>query len=134
MDDLSRTGSFELGGEPLANMRDDFAAGRADEAETAETIRDTYARTGFLPDPHTAVGLFVAAKNRKAGVPMVALATAHPAKFPDAVKAAAGIEPALPAGFDGLLGAREEFTKVANDAKAIEAFIADHVRRVSEKV
>jgi threonine synthase len=65
---------------------------------------------------------------------MIALATAHPAKFPDAVRAASGIEPVLPPGFDSVLEAREQFTTIANDAKAVEALIADHVRRVPEKV
>jgi threonine synthase len=134
MDDLGRQGAFRIDPGPLAAIRADFAAGSADEAETAATIAETWKRTGFLPDPHTAVGLAVAARHRKPGVPMVALATAHPAKFADAVKAATGIEPDLPAGFADIMRREEKFTTIANDAKAVAAFIADHVRRVPEKV
>jgi threonine synthase len=127
-------GAFTIDQGPLEAIRADFAAGSADEAETAATIQQTYAATGFLPDPHTAVGLAVAARHRKAGVPMVALSTAHPAKFPDAVRAAVGAEPPLPDGLARLISREERLTTIANDPKAVEAFIADHVRRVAEKV
>ncbi len=65
MDDLAEVGRASRSTpRPLAAIRADFAAGRADEAETAATIRDTYRATGFLADPHTAVGLAVAARHR----------------------------------------------------------------------
>jgi threonine synthase len=134
MDALSRSGSFAIESGPLAAIRADFAAGRADEAETAATIRETYRATGFLADPHTAVGLAVARKNLAPGIPMVALATAHPAKFPAAVRAAAGIDPVLPEGFAGILDRPEKFAVIANDPRQVETFIADHVRRVAERV
>ncbi|MEO8669511.1 MAG: threonine synthase [Bauldia sp.] len=134
MDALAKSGGFAIDAGPLAAIRADFAAGRADEAETAATIRDTYKATGFLADPHTAVALSVAAKHMEPGVPMVALATAHPAKFPDAVRAASGVEPVLPESLAGILDRQERFTAVANDPKVVEAFIADYVRHVPEKV
>jgi threonine synthase len=134
MDELAKTGAFGLDANPLAAIRADFAAGRADEAETAATIRETYRATNFLADPHSAVGIAVARKNQKPGVPMISLATAHPAKFPDAVRAAARVEPALPAGIGDLLAREERFTVIANDAKRVETFIADHARKVPEKV
>ena len=62
------------------------------------------------------------------------VATAHPAKFPDAVRAAAGVEPPLPEGLARLVGRDERLTPIPNDPKAVEAFIAEHVRRVPEKV
>ena len=87
-----------------------FTADRADEEETAATIRTVLRETGYCIDPHTAVGIAVAEKEtRDPSVPMVVLATAHPAKFPDAVEAACGVRPALPdwlADLDAAAGAR----------------------------
>ncbi len=57
----------------------------------AKTIRKTFDETGYLLDPHTAIGVFVASQAREELRPMVTLATAHPAKFPAAVKSASGI-------------------------------------------
>ena len=72
-----------------------FAADRADEEETAATIRTVLRETGHFIDPHTAVGVAVAEKEtRDPAVPMVVLSTAHAAKFPDAVEAACGVRPA----------------------------------------
>jgi threonine synthase len=132
--DLADKGGFTVPPAALATIRADFAAGRADEAQTAATIAAIYKATGFLPDPHTAVGLAVAERSMKPGVPMVALATAHPAKFGAAVKAAAGIDPSLPDGYPDIMGRPERFATLGNDPKAIKAYIADHVRSVPEKV
>ena len=133
MDDLGR-GSFALDKPALDAIRKDFAAGRADEAETAATMRAVHARTGMLVDPHTAVGLSVAERFAKAGVPMITLATAHPAKFPDAVRAATGQEPALPEALSDLMQRREQFTTIGNDRAAVERYIAGHTRALVEKV
>jgi threonine synthase len=134
MDDLAATGAFTIAPGPLAAIREEFSAGRADEAEVAATIRDTYKATGFLPDPHTAVGLAVAARFAEPGVPMVTLATAHPAKFPAAVEAAAGVEPELPPGFAGILNKRERFVTLANDRQAVADHIVRLTRAAREKV
>jgi threonine synthase len=130
---VARSG-FTLAEGPLAEMRAEFAAGRADEAETAATIRDTYAATGFLADPHTAVGLAVARRFAEPEVPMITLATAHPAKFADAVLRAAGQVPALPPGFDDMLAREEAFDVLPNDRAAVEDFILARARAVAEKV
>jgi threonine synthase len=127
MASLAKTGAFFIAPKALAAIRADFAAGRADEAEVARTIAATNAATGFLPDPHTAVGLAVASRFAGPGVAMVTLSTAHPAKFPAAVKAAAGVEPQLPAGFGDVLTRPEKYVTLANSAQAVE----DHIRAVS---
>jgi threonine synthase len=133
MKDL-RAGGFALSVSSLAAIRKDFVAGRADETEVAQTMRETFAATGFLADPHTAVGLAVAKRFLTPGVPMITLATAHPAKFPDAVRAATGEEPALPDSLSDMMARPESFTTIANDAAAVEKFIAGHTRALSEKV
>ena len=134
MDSLATSGEFVIEGAALKAIRADFVAGRADQGEGAETIRETYRRTGFLADPHTAVGLAVADRFRDPAIPMVTLATAHPAKFPEAVEAASGISPSLPAGFADQLGRAEHFKTIANDRAAVEAFITTRTRAVAEKV
>ena len=97
MGSLAQSRRFSLSSAALADIRALFSADRADEEETAATIRTMLRETGHLVDPHTAVGVAVAEKEmRDPAVPMVVLATAHPAKFPDAVEAACGVRPALP--------------------------------------
>jgi threonine synthase len=134
MDELAATGAFTIAPAPLAAIRRNFSAGSADEAEVATTIRDTWKATGFLADPHTAVGLSVVARFMEPGVPMVTLATAHPAKFAAAVQAAAGVEPELPPGFAGILNQRERFVTLANDRQAVADHIVRLTRAAREKV
>ena len=134
MAELASSGAFTIEPEALASIRAEFAAGRADEAETAATIRDTWRATGFLADPHTAVGLAVARRLAGAGGPVVTLATAHPAKFPDAVEGASGKRPELPEGFGDLLRRAEDYAVLPNDRAAVEGFIAERAQRVAEKV
>ena len=109
-------------------IKRDFRAGRATEKQVAQTIRETFAETGYLLDPHTAIGVFVAKKFEKPNSPMVTLATAHPAKFPAAVKSASGIDPALPTWLADLMHREERFDILDPDLKAVEGFIGDHVR------
>ncbi len=96
MQRLAQSRAFDIAAEPLEHIRADFTAGRADEAESAATMREINLTTGALPDPHTAVALAVSRRFVDPAVPMVTLATAHPAKFPEAVAAATGIHAALP--------------------------------------
>ena len=128
MDGLAQSGSFTVPAAALAAIRRDFVAARASEAETADAIRRTLAETGYLLDPHTAVGVHVAAPLIGRDVPVVTLATAHPAKFPAAVKAAAGIEPHLPLWLADLYGRSERFDVLGNDQGAIEAYVTTRTR------
>ena len=133
MNDL-RQGMFALEGEALAAIRKDFGAGRANESEAADAMRETFLACRFLADPHTGVGLSVSQRFAEAGVPMITLATAHPAKFPDAVLAATGQKPVLPDRLTQLLNRPERYTTVANDQTAVERFIAGRTRAFAEKV
>jgi threonine synthase len=134
MERLTQGGAFAIDETPLAAIRAEFSAGRADEAETAAAIRATYAATGFLADPHTAVGLSVSRRFLDPAIPMVTLATAHPAKFPDAVEAATGFQPPLPPALRGMLDRPERFVTLANDRKAVEDHIAARTRGAVERV
>ena len=101
-----------------------FHGFRLDDAGTAAEIRRLGAATGYLVDPHTAIGI-AAARARPCGhgVPMVALATAHPAKFPDAIERAVGLRPPLPPSLADLYDRREQFTVAPNDLAAVEALV-----------
>ncbi|CAN7599819.1 threonine synthase [Rhizobium sp. LjRoot30] len=128
MDSLKQSGSFEIKDEALKAIRREFRAGRASEKQVKDTIRDTLAETGYLLDPHTAIGVHVAKKHEKANSPMVTLATAHPAKFPDAVKSASGIDPKLPAWLADLMDREERFDILEPELKTVESFIDKHAR------
>lgn len=101
-----------------------FDAARIDDTETLAIIRDVHERTGMLLDPHTAVGVGAArATRRDPDVPMVCLATAHPAKFPDAVEQATGIRPPLPERLADLLEREERFDVLPADLAAVQAHV-----------
>jgi threonine synthase len=127
MDDL-RSGAFAIPPAALQALRAGFASGRASEAETAAAIARIHAATGELLCPHSAVGVHVA-ESHLGTVPMITLATAHPAKFPDAVAAAAGLRPALPARMADLLDRPERLTRVPNDLAALQRLIRERTGR-----
>lgn len=105
-------------------LSEHWSAGRVDDDRTRATIAEVHDRTGMLIDPHTAVGLAAALDGRAdASIPMVVLATAHPAKFPDAVEAATGIRPPLPDHLADLFERPERYEVVANDLGAVRALI-----------
>ncbi len=126
MDELKLGGGFHISQGALERLRDDFASGRASEAETSAMIARALPEMGELLCPHSAIGVHVA-QDHLGPTPMVTLATAHPAKFPDAVEAATGIRPALPARMADLFDRPERVTRVDNDLAAIEALITGEV-------
>jgi threonine synthase len=120
---LSQSGAFTIAPKELAAIREEFDSCAVNEADTAKTIAQTLKATGELLDPHSATG-FAAALRAKAGTsPMVTLATAHPAKFPEAVEKASGIRPHLPQRLSHLLNATERFTILPNSATAVRDFV-----------
>ncbi len=129
MDSLKNDGAFTISQGALARLQEEFDSAMATEEETSETIKATYASTGQVVCPHTAVGIKASADQRgDVSVPMITLATAHAAKFPAAVEAACGIHPELPARMADLFDRPERVTRVANDLNAIEAIITKGIR------
>jgi len=124
---LGSEGGFDLGPGEWAFLKEHFISGTASEAETSATIARTLAETGELLCPHSAVGVHVA-QQYLGPVPMVTLATAHPAKFPDAVQAATGIRPPLPPRMADLYDRPERVTRVANDLSALTSLILERRR------
>jgi threonine synthase len=128
MESLKQSGNFKLQAEAIKSIRNEFDSSATSEKATAETIAKVLKETGELLDPHTAVGYAVATQCNTTS-PMVTLATAHPAKFPDAVQAASGVRPNLPKRLSHLLEAKETFTILPNSASDVKAFILSRGRR-----
>ena len=128
MDGLKQSKSFTLENAALAAIRHEFDSGRAGEAEVDAAMKHWLAATGELLDPHSAVGVHVAAHHMGES-PMVILATAHPAKFPDAVEKATGVNPALPEKLKGLLEREESFKVLPNSAEAVKSLILENQKR-----
>jgi len=101
-----------------------------DDAGTLDEIRRLHRQAGYLADPHTAIGIAAArAHMPRHGIPMVAMATAHPAKFPDAMEQATGQRPALPPALADLYDRPERYTRLPADLAAIEAAVRATVLR-----
>ncbi|MGR3362707.1 MAG: threonine synthase [Maritimibacter harenae] len=120
-------GGFTISQGAIDFLRGVFKSGRASEDETMETIKETWEATGEVICPHTAVGVKVA-NEHLSDVPMITLATAHPAKFPDAVKKACGRDAALPPRMSDLFDREERVTRVPNDLTALETLIYNERR------
>jgi len=125
MAEFARDGSFRYDSDDLGAAP--FSSFAASEAATREEIARVYAETGLVIDPHTAVGTAAARALAPAG-PVVALATAHPAKFPDAVERAIGLRPALPPRLADLMEREERCVTLPNDLAAVQAYIRSETR------
>ena len=123
MASLAQSGRFEVGA-AHAGMTADFTAASASEAEVAAAIRSVQSRTGYVMDPHTACSYVALQKTKKsADGPHVILATAHPAKFPDAMASITGNHPALPPRLSKLMTEPERFTVLKNDLAAVQRHV-----------
>jgi len=133
MSSLAQSRRFAVSSHALKAMRARFSAAPADEQESAAEIRAWMREAGYCADPHTAVALAVAEKEtRDPSVPMVVLSTAHPAKFPEAVKAACGVTPALPDRLADLPQRTERVRVMPADQAAVERYVAQVSRAARE--
>lgn len=99
---LARNGRIDVSRAELATVQAEFASRSVNQEETIATISSFHAQTGYILDPHTAVGVQAARELVTDGTPTVCLATAHPAKFAEAVVRAIGQEPPRPAALQGI--------------------------------
>ncbi len=130
MGSLQQSGAFQLSDSALVRTRSDFHGQRIDQDQVVQEIQQVYSDCAMVIDPHTAVGI-AAAKARRAqglGGPIVSLATAHPAKFPDAVERAIGVRPGLPARMADLFDRPERITHLANSQGEVAAYMRAHAR------
>ncbi|MCP4843817.1 MAG: threonine synthase [Actinomycetia bacterium] len=124
LDDFRGTGTIVLDPALHATLGDAWSAARFHDDEVLRCIAEEADRSGVVLDPHSAVGVSAARHCRRDhSVPMVALATAHPAKFPDAVESATGVRPDLPERLGNLFDRPERFSRLPNDLAAIQAHV-----------
>lgn len=129
MASFQRTGIHGIPSESFAQLLKLFSASAVDDDATKAEIRDTYRRTGYVLDPHSAVGVRAARRSDIAPeTPIVALACAHPAKFPEVVTEATGIHPVLPAHLADLFERPERTVTLPNDLKTVQAYIRSNAR------
>ncbi len=125
-------GSLHLSEDALWRARQLFLSSRADDRQTGATMSAVYQQQAYLLDPHSAIGVFAARQQLQENpsiAPVIALATAHPAKFPDAVHAAGlAIEPTLPTHMADLFARQERFTVLPNNGDEVQQFVRDHCR------
>ncbi len=129
MRDLAERGSFALTQGEHGQLKEGFDAERTDEAATLATIRTLEVATGYLADPHTAVAVSASGRvPRRLDVPMITLSTAHPAKFPDAIRRAVGRAPAEPASVARQRTLPERVTVLPGDAAAVARYVSTNAR------
>ncbi|WP_295311165.1 threonine synthase [Roseobacter sp.] len=126
MDEL-KAGGFDVSQGAMQVLQSHYSSGRVSEAETSATITSELKASGELLCPHSAVGVRVAKAQRETGTPMITLATAHPAKFPDAVEQASGIRPPLPPRMADLYERSERVSRVPDDLEALKGFIRETI-------
>jgi threonine synthase len=125
MQSFRTTGTMTLGGSAREHLAV-FSGAAFDDAMTTAEITHQYRTNELLVDPHTAVGIAASrARRGDPAVPMISLATAHPAKFPDAVEAATGVRPALPAHLADLLDRPEHHVSRAADLGVLQRFVTE---------
>jgi threonine synthase len=113
----------------MDKARKEFIAKRCDDKQTEDLMRVCYAETGYLLDPHTAVGLFASLQVRQdPAIPIISLACAHPSKFPDAVESAVGFRPELPEHLADLYDREEFVTPLPNKLATVQDFVRKNVK------
>jgi threonine synthase len=127
---LKQAGEFSIAPPALAAIRRDFDAERTDEDACADEMARVYRDSGIVVDPHSAVGVHAAraALARDPATPVISLATAHPAKFPEAVERAIGRRPQLPPHLAEIQSRRERFAILPNDPAAVAKFVRERAR------
>lgn len=128
--DEFKSGAMTLDESALSKARELFSSYKLDDKETLATINELFETCEYLVDPHTAIGIRAArATRRRQDIPMICLATAHPAKFPEAVRQAGQeTDPQLPHHMNDLFEREERFEVLPHDLKAVQAFIAQRIR------
>jgi len=125
MSSFSSTGKFEIEGNLLDKAKQDFSAYRLDDRQTARDIKSVYKGTGEVIDPHSIIGVSAARQEGDTETPTVVLGTAHPAKFPEAIKNAIGIDVPLTKQAGNLFSMKESYADIENNPHLLKQLIAD---------
>jgi threonine synthase len=124
--DFAVTGRMSFTAAEMATVADDFLSQSVSRQETLDTIATFHRETGYILDPHTAVGVKAALDNRVQGLPVICLATAHPAKFDEAVIAATGVTPDRPSSLHGIEDLPSRCKILDADLETIRGHIEQH--------
>jgi threonine synthase len=127
---LERRGDFDLAGTSYWDrvVASGFVSGSSTHAERIATIRDVYAHSGVVLDPHTADGLAVGRLHRNPEIPLVCVETALPAKFAETIREALDREPDRPAAYADLESRPQRVVVLPADVERVKAYIAEHAR------
>ncbi|MCW8914924.1 MAG: threonine synthase [Magnetovibrio sp.] len=124
MDSFKENGSYDVSDTVIQRLKDIMDGERFDDEGTAKLIGEVYKESNYLLDTHSAIGVGAArAKRKDKSIPVVCMATAHPAKFPDAVKAASGVHPELPSHLSDLYERDEQYTELPGSFDAVKGYI-----------
>jgi threonine synthase len=125
MHEFAETGRLDLSSYS-DQIKRDFGAVAVSEEDVEATIRDFRQDHGYLLDPHTAVGVYAGLKHKQKNIPMICLATAHPAKFAETVQKATGVEPEQPGVIQGLFDKETRCEVMAADRDTVKEYIKNH--------
>ena len=131
MENFESRKSFRLSDDLMKQARQDFHAYRCSDLSTLALMKQCYQATGIVIDPHTAVGFSAAQQemNLDPATPMVMMACAHPAKFPDAVRQATGIDPGMPPGLAKVQKKPEHFVVLPRDLGKVQHYIRHAIKK-----
>ncbi len=126
--EFTSSGELAINSDLFKKMTDDFASARVDDRAILATIKDIWQKTGYILDPHTATGVSAAheyQRQNQMNTVMVCLATAHPAKFPDAVEQAIGTPPTAPSAITALANLPCRFDLITAETAAVKAYVIE---------
>ena len=124
MEDFKQNGKLDFSDAQKKQLKLDFSSSSIDDKQTLTTINSFHQSSGYILDPHTAIGVAVGQKLRDTKYPLVCLATAHPAKFGDVVKEATGLDTELPADLLKLVSSEKKYVTIPSDKKQVKEYLA----------
>lgn len=125
MEGFKQTGKLTFSQEQIASAQNIFAAAAVNDQETLATIKEFFVKTGYVLDPHTAVGVKAGQEVSSGQCPLICLSTAHPAKFGDAVRSAIQQDPEAPEALQGIGKLPKRLETIAADTDQVKAFVAE---------
>jgi threonine synthase len=129
MNEFKKNGRFKISDDLMDSARREFTAHRCSDEDTLKIIKNCHDETGEVLDPHSAVALSGAlALKDDPGLPIISLACAHAAKFPDAVEKALGRRPELPERLTDLMSRAEKFIPMGNNIQLVQDYVRTHSR------
>lgn len=127
-DQLNMQGKFLIPASVLAPIKQIFSAISCSEAQTLATIKDVFHSSGYILDPHSAIGVYAGRIHKNCKLPLITLATAHPAKFSDVVVKACGVAPAIPERLQRMMQEKEKLDILQNEAEQLKNFIRERFK------